>query len=117
MVAVTVRPLAEAIRRYAPPGARAIVAGGGARNHALLAALGAELSGTRIETSERLALDPDAKEAIAFAILGYETLRGRPANLPRVTGARGPTVLGSIVPHDLRSLLAETDAEIARARG
>ncbi len=44
---------------------------------------------------------------MAFAILGYETLRGRPAKLPRVTGARAPAVLGSIVPYDLPALLAK----------
>ena len=43
-------------------------------------------------------------EAIAFAILGYEMLRGRPGNLPSVTGARAPAILGKLVlPPSLRA--------------
>jgi anhydro-N-acetylmuramic acid kinase len=40
----------------------------------------------------------DAKEAVAFALLGYLTLHGQPGNLPAATGARGPRVLGSLTP-------------------
>jgi anhydro-N-acetylmuramic acid kinase len=114
LAAVTIRPLAGAIRRYAPPGAVVIVGGGGARNRALVRMLETALGEGRVVLADRFGVDPDAKEAIAFAILGYETLRGRPANLPRVTGARGQGVLGSIVPHELPALLAaiarETEA-------
>ncbi|MCA9721971.1 MAG: anhydro-N-acetylmuramic acid kinase [Gemmatimonadetes bacterium] len=39
-----------------------------------------------------------AKEAVAFAVLGWLTIHGQPGNLPRVTGARGPRVLGSVTP-------------------
>ena len=49
-------------------------------------------------TSREYGLHPDAKEAIAFAILGNETLEGNPANLPGVTGAQHRVVLGKIVP-------------------
>jgi anhydro-N-acetylmuramic acid kinase len=48
--------------------------------------------------TEEFGIPADAKEAIAFALLGYETLRGRPANVPAATGARQPVVLGKIVP-------------------
>jgi anhydro-N-acetylmuramic acid kinase len=42
-------------------------------------------------------MDPEAKEAVAFAVLANETLFGRPGNLPASTGAAGPRVLGKIV--------------------
>ncbi len=44
-----------------------------------------------------MGMPDDAKEAVAFALLGYETLHGRPANVPAATGARSPAVLGKIV--------------------
>jgi anhydro-N-acetylmuramic acid kinase len=47
-------------------------------------------------TSAELGLDPDAKEAVAFAILGYETLRGVPSNVPSATGATRPAVQGKV---------------------
>jgi len=117
LAALTVRPLAAAIERYAPPGARAIVGGGGARNLALVRMLEIALGQGRVALADSFGIDADAKEAIAFAILGYETLRGRPANLPRVTGAREHAVLGAIVPHELPSLLARIARETQRASG
>ncbi|MBV8601683.1 MAG: anhydro-N-acetylmuramic acid kinase, partial [Candidatus Eremiobacteraeota bacterium] len=112
LAAFTVEPLAAAIRRYAGGEGRVVVAGGGARNGALLDMLRIAVPRAKVETSAEFGLDPDAKEAIAFAILGYETLRGRTANLPRVTGARQRAVLGSIVPHELPELLAKIAREV-----
>jgi len=113
LAALTIRPLVSAIRRYAPRTSRVIAGGGGVRNRALIemlrAALGSHVS---VELSDDYGLPSDAKEAIAFAILGYETLRGRAANLPRVTGSLAPTVLGSIVPYELPMLLKKIDEEI-----
>ena len=63
------------------------------------------LPGYRVETTDAMALPVDAKEAIAFALLGFQTLRGRPSNLPRVTGARAASVLGAIAPYELDALL------------
>jgi anhydro-N-acetylmuramic acid kinase len=107
---LTVRSVAGAIRAYAPNAARTIVSGGGAHNLAILDGLRAELPGA-VETSQAHGIDPDAKEAIAFALLGYETLRERPAGLPQITGARGARILGAIAPAGLAALFAKVRAE------
>jgi len=51
-----------------------------------------------VKSSADFGVDPDAKEAIAFAILAYEFVRGRTANLPRVTGAKRNVFLGKSTP-------------------
>jgi anhydro-N-acetylmuramic acid kinase len=56
------------------------------------------LSPMRVMTHEILGLSSDAKEALAFAILAFETIHGRPGNLPACTGADSRAVLGKIVP-------------------
>jgi anhydro-N-acetylmuramic acid kinase len=113
LTALTVRTVAAAFHAAAPRANLLIVSGGGARNAAILEALGAYLPGVRVAVSDEFGIDADAKEAIAFAVLGYTALRGRAAGLPRVTGARGPRVLGSIAPHDLASLLERVRLEEA----
>lgn len=70
-----------------------IVAGGGVHNPALMKALAAEMPDCDVFSSAELGLDPDAKEAIAFAILAHETWHGRPGNLPSATGAKRAVVL------------------------
>jgi anhydro-N-acetylmuramic acid kinase len=74
------------------------VCGGGAHNAALLAALVKLLPHTRIASTNALGLAPDWVEAVAFAWLAWRTLHGLPGNLPEVTGAKGPRVLGAIYP-------------------
>lgn len=73
-----------------------IVSGGGARNPLILAQLSAALSGIEVEPSSNFGVPIDAKEAFAFALLGYETAHRRPSNLPSATGAHGPAILGKI---------------------
>ncbi|MBK5292985.1 MAG: anhydro-N-acetylmuramic acid kinase [Acidobacteriia bacterium] len=73
-----------------------IVSGGGIHNASMMAHLAALLPGVRMQSSAEYGVDPDAKEAIAFAMLAYETFRGRPGNLPSATGARRGVVLGKI---------------------
>jgi anhydro-N-acetylmuramic acid kinase len=51
-------------------------------------------------TSDYYGLDVDAKEAVAFALLAHLTLRGEPGNLPQVTGATHPAILGDLTPGD-----------------
>jgi anhydro-N-acetylmuramic acid kinase len=73
-----------------------IVSGGGVHNPQLIGQIAAFLPQIEIATSADYGIDPDAKEAIAFAVLAYETWHGRPSNLPSATGARRNVVLGSI---------------------
>jgi len=96
LLALTARTVADALRATQPDTARVIACGGGVHNPALMAALAAELPGMVVESSSMHGLDPDAIEAMAFAWLARETLAGRPGNLPAVTGAAGPRILGAI---------------------
>ncbi len=75
-----------------------LVSGGGALNRTLLEAIGAALPGSRLLTTEVLGVPVAAKEAMAFAFLAFETISGRPGNVPSATGARREVVLGSITP-------------------
>jgi anhydro-N-acetylmuramic acid kinase len=77
---------------------RLVVAGGGVHNPALMRGLGEAFAGAEVCTSDRFGVNPDAKEAVAFAELAWAHLEGRAAGLPGATGARHPTVLGSLVP-------------------
>jgi anhydro-N-acetylmuramic acid kinase len=111
LAAFTAQTLAAAVRDSAPAGARVLLSGGGARNTAIVRALQERLEGFRVETTGTMDLDPDAKEAVAFAVLGYETLRERTANLPGVTGASHASVLGAIAPYKLRAVLEKVATE------
>ena len=111
LTALTVRTVVEAVRAAAPDATTLIVSGGGARNAALVEGMRSLLRGVRVAISDEFGVDADAKEAIAFAVLGYTALRGRTAGMPRVTGASGPRVLGAIAPHDLVALLERVRRE------
>jgi anhydro-N-acetylmuramic acid kinase len=101
LLATLTRFVAEAIARSyrealpAPPD-EIYVSGGGALNPMLMAHLEALLAPLPVRTTASLGVDPEAKEAIAFAVLANETVFGHPGNLPSVTGAAGPRVLGKI---------------------
>jgi anhydro-N-acetylmuramic acid kinase len=89
----------DALNRFVLPKTKIhqlIVSGGGAHNPLILAQLSAALPGIEVLPSSRLGIPENAKEAFAFALLAYETLHQRPANLPSATGARGPAILGKI---------------------
>jgi anhydro-N-acetylmuramic acid kinase len=111
LAALTAASVADAVRAAAPEGARVLVSGGGAHNAAILHGLLERLTDSTVERSDAMNVHPDAKEAIAFAVLGYETLRERAANVPRVTGAAHPAVLGAIAPYELPALLAKVQNE------
>jgi anhydro-N-acetylmuramic acid kinase len=93
---LTASTIAAAVRPYAPD--ELIASGGGVHNPQIMHQLAALLPGVAIATTTDYGIDADAKEAIAFAVLAYETWRGRPSNLPSATGARRSVVLGSITP-------------------
>jgi len=74
------------------------VSGGGARNEVLLDEIRIRAHGTTVATSDALGVPVQAKEAMAFAFLAFETISGRPGNAPSATGARHEVILGSITP-------------------
>ncbi len=98
LLELTVRTVGDAIRRHCPGAERVIACGGGTRNHALMRRLEAGLGGMRLEGSERHGVAPEHVEALAFAWLAKQALEGAAGNLPAVTGARGPRVLGAVYP-------------------
>jgi len=71
-----------------------VAAGGGVHNPVLMARLERAIAPIRLRRIEEFGIPADAKEALAFALLGHATVMGLPGNLPRVTGARHPAVLG-----------------------
>ena len=73
-----------------------IVSGGGIHNRTLMEVLERSFSPITVRTTEAYGIDPDAKEALCFAVLAHETLNGVPTNLPSVTGATRPAILGKI---------------------
>ena len=111
LAAFTAQTIGDAIRAVSEAGARVVLSGGGAHNRAIVHGLRERLPDFHVERSDAMGLNPDAKEAIAFAVLGYETLRGRAANVPRATGAARAVPLGAIAPHELEKLLAKVQAE------
>ncbi|MGW0754262.1 anhydro-N-acetylmuramic acid kinase [Streptomyces sp. NPDC002587] len=94
---LTARTVADALRPYGVT--EVLASGGGTRNPVLMAELRQELgSAVRLRTSDAVGLPSAAKEAYAFAVLGYLTLHGLPGTAARCTGAAGPRVLGSLTP-------------------
>ncbi len=97
--AYTVRTMAQAIRRFVPEMGKTsevFVAGGGAHNPVIMAGLARALPGQAVLPQSAVGIAGDAKEAVAFAVLGHECFHRRPNNLPHATGARHPAVLGKI---------------------
>ncbi|GIL26607.1 anhydro-N-acetylmuramic acid kinase [Actinocatenispora comari] len=92
---LTARTVADQLRAHRI--AEVVAAGGGLRNPVLTDRIAA-LAGCRLVSIDAYGIDPDAKEAYAFALLGWLTWHGLPGALPSVTGADRPAVLGSITP-------------------
>ncbi len=98
LLELTAATVADALLAHLPGVKRLLVCGGGLRNPYLLQRIGARLPGVAVASSATHGLDPDFMEAMGFAWLARETLAGRPGNLPAVSGARGPRILGAIHP-------------------
>ncbi|TAN22107.1 MAG: anhydro-N-acetylmuramic acid kinase [Acidobacteria bacterium] len=99
LMATLVALTAHTVARHLPQEATEVIAaGGGTRNRALMAALKEAAPQARFLRSEEFGVPSQFREAMAFAMLGAAHLRGVPANLPAVTGARRAVVLGSFTP-------------------
>lgn len=98
LLELTARTVADAVIPAKPAVDRLLACGGGVHNATLMARIRALLPGLPVEFTADYGIDPDFVEAATFAWLARETLAGRPGNLPEVTGANGPRILGAIHP-------------------
>ncbi|MCC6868227.1 MAG: anhydro-N-acetylmuramic acid kinase [Burkholderiales bacterium] len=98
LAAFTAASLAAAIREHCVGAQDLLLCGGGVRNGDLVARIRTELPALRVATTDAFGVASEHVEALAFAWLARETIAGRPGNLPAVTGAAGPRILGAIYP-------------------
>lgn len=96
--ALTAGAVHTACRWTSGPVDEVLVGGGGARNRAVMAHLAHAFEPAPVRTFDEAGWDAKAFEAIAFAVLAYQTLQGQATNVPAATGARHPVLLGAIVP-------------------
>jgi len=100
---LTAQSALEALVRHAPQTQKLIICGGGARNNALMNLIKVKAQDIfkhafEVTTSESAGIDPQLVEGLAFAWLAWAHKEKRPANLPAVTGAKGPRILGACYP-------------------
>ena len=106
----TAHSITEAYRAWVLPRGldEVFLVGGGANNLALVQAIKQELDSVPVRNGMELGVDPDAREALAFAFLAWAHLNGIAGNIPSVTGAEAPRVLGSMTPGRAMTAGAET---------
>src|SRR5207302_1169224 len=98
-VQLTADSVGDSYRRFiAEPVKEVLVSGGGARNPALFDAIRKSAAPIEVRHFDDVFFDGEAKEAVAFALLGYLHVTNHPGNVPSATGARGPRVLGKRTP-------------------
>ena len=98
-VQLTAESIGDAYRRFIPePMSEVLVSGGGAKNPALFAAIEKSAAPVKVRHFDDVFFDGEAKEAVAFALLGYLHVTRRPGNVPSATGARGQRILGKLTP-------------------
>ena len=98
LLALTGDSIADAVKRFCAGAEEIYVCGGGAHNSQLMSHLQLALPHCTIKQSDSVGIDADWMEAIAFAWLAQQTMTLRHGNLPAVTGARHPCILGAIYP-------------------
>ncbi len=96
LLALTATGIVRSIKSYCAGTTEVYLCGGGAQNGALGAVMKAMLPEVRIGPTDELGVGADWVEACAFAWLAHQAVQRRPGNLPAVTGARGPRILGAI---------------------
>jgi anhydro-N-acetylmuramic acid kinase len=98
-VQLTAESVGDAYRRFIPePVREVLVSGGGAKNPALFSAIQKAAGPVTVRHFDEVYFDGEAKEAVAFALLGYLHVTKRPGNVPSATGARGRRILGKRTP-------------------
>jgi anhydro-N-acetylmuramic acid kinase len=98
-VVLTAASIVDAYARFVQEPVREVVlSGGGAKNPALVDAIRQQLAPRPVRLFDELFFDGEAKEAVAFALLGLLHLERRPGNVPSATGARAPRILGKWCP-------------------
>lgn len=96
LLSMTAKSISQAILDYAANTDEVFVCGGGAHNEELMQSLRNELPGIQVKTTSALGLAPDWVEACAFAWLARQFKQGQAGNLPAVTGADRPAILGAL---------------------
>lgn len=96
LLELTATSISDALAHFAASAAAVLVCGGGVHNARLMQRLQKRIATRRVVSTAVEGIDPDWMEAMAFAWLAQQTMQGKSANLPSVTGAKGPAALGGI---------------------